>query len=81
MQKSWKMIETLANRYSSDSTHRDLPNKYQHDMVEMVFKYYCFLVLWTKVALALEVEKDSPEHSQRSSKPVLLSPNRDSIYA
>ena len=42
MQKGWKMTETLANGYSSESTQRELSNEYQHD------------VLWMKVALALE---------------------------
>ena len=26
VQKSWKMIETLAHGYSSESTHQELPN-------------------------------------------------------
>ena len=30
------------------------PIKYQHDRVYMVFKNLCLLVLWTKVASALE---------------------------
>ena len=54
MQKSLKITETLANGYSSKSTQRDLPNEYQHDRVSMVFKRFCILVHWTKVALALE---------------------------
>ena len=29
-------------------------NEYQHDRVKMVFKIVCFLVLWMKVASALE---------------------------
>ena len=33
MQKSEKMIETLANGYSSESTQRELSNEYQHDSV------------------------------------------------
>ena len=32
----------------------ELSNEYQHDMVYMVFKDLCILVLWTKVASALE---------------------------
>ena len=54
MQKTWKMIETLENGYSSESTQstqRELSNEYQHDRVQMVFKD---LVLWTKVASALK---------------------------
>ena len=31
MQKSWKMTETLAPGYSSDSTHWELSNECQHD--------------------------------------------------
>ena len=48
------MNETLANGYSSKSTQRELSNEYQHDRVYMVFKNLCALVLWTKVASALE---------------------------
>ena len=33
MQKSWKMIETLANGYSSESTQWELSNEYQLDRV------------------------------------------------
>ena len=54
MQKSWKMTETLANGYSSESTQRELLNEYQHDRVSMVFKDFSVLVLWTNVASALE---------------------------
>ena len=53
-QKSWKMTETLAYGYSSESTHRELSNEYQHDRVKMVFKNVCILVLWRKVASALK---------------------------
>ena len=31
--KTWKMTETLANGYSSESTHQELSNEYQHDRV------------------------------------------------
>ena len=48
------MTETLANGYSSESTQRGLSNEYQHDRVKMVFKNICILVLWAKVASALE---------------------------
>ena len=54
MQKSWKITETLANGYSSESTHQELSNEYQHDRVSMIFKKICFLMLWTKVASVLE---------------------------
>ena len=48
------MTETLANGYSSESTQRELSIKYQHDRVSMFFKDFCILVLWTKVASALD---------------------------
>ena len=48
------MTETLAQPYSSKSTQRELCNKYQHDRVWMVIKNPCILVLWMKVASALE---------------------------
>ena len=48
------MTKTLANGYSSESTHRELSNEYQHDRVSMVFKDFSVLVLWTIVASALE---------------------------
>ena len=53
-EKSWKITETLANGYSSESTQRELSNEYQHDRVWMVFKDFCILVLWTKVVSALK---------------------------
>ena len=49
MQKTLKMIETLANGYSYESTQRELSNEYQHDRVKMIFNNLCILVLWTKV--------------------------------
>ena len=33
MQTWWKIIETLANGYSFDSTQQELSNEYQHDRV------------------------------------------------
>ena len=54
MQKSWKMIETLANGYSSESAQQELSNEYQDDRVQIVFKNICVLVLWMKVPSALE---------------------------
>ena len=48
------MIGTLAHRCSSESTHWELSNEYQHNRVWMVFNNLCVLVLWTKVASALE---------------------------
>ena len=54
MQKTPKIIETLSNGYSSESTQRELSNEYQDDRVSMVFQESCILVLWTKVVSALE---------------------------
>ena len=48
------MTVTLANGYSSESTQRELSNEYQHDRDSMFFKKCCVLVLWMKVASALE---------------------------
>ena len=48
------MTETLANGYLSESTQRGLSNEFQYDRVQKLFKNRCILVLWTKVALALE---------------------------
>ena len=48
------MTETLAHRYSSESTQWELSYEYQHDRVYMVIKNRCILVLWMQVALALE---------------------------
>ena len=49
-----KINETMAHGYSSESTRWDLSNEYQHDRVQMFFKNLSILVLWTKVASALE---------------------------
>ena len=48
------MTETLEHEYSSQSTQRGLSNKYQRERVWMLSKNLSILVLWTKVALALE---------------------------
>ena len=40
--------------YSSESTHQELSNEYQHDRVSIVIKDFSILVLRTKVASALE---------------------------
>ena len=60
MQKTWKMTGNLANGYSSESILRELSNEYQHDSVQMVFQNVCVLVLWMKVASALEGLKGPP---------------------
>ena len=57
-QKSWNMTETMAYGCSSKSTQQELSNEYQHDKVKMVFKSICVLVLWTKVASALDGLKE-----------------------
>ena len=54
MQNTRKLNDTLAYGYSSESTQGELSNEYQNDRVKMVFKNLCVLVLWMKVALALE---------------------------
>ena len=49
------MIKILAHGYPSESTlSKRRPIKYQHEKVQMVLEKLCILVLWTKVALALE---------------------------
>ena len=48
------MAESLAHMYSLERTLQELSNEYQLDRVKMDFKNLCFLVLWTKVASALE---------------------------
>ena len=62
------MTETLANGYSSESVQRELSNECQHERVWMVYKNLCILVLWTKVASALEGLKESIEKSPSPSK-------------
>ena len=36
-----KMTETLAYRYSSESTQRELSNEHQHDRIYIVFENLC----------------------------------------
>ena len=69
------MTETLANGYSSESTQRELSDEYQHDRVVMIFKNLCILVLWTKVASALEglMTKRMPQKQKLSQDPPSLS--------
>ena len=33
MQKIWKITETLAHGYASESTQQELSNEYQHDRI------------------------------------------------
>ena len=49
-----KTLKPLANGYSSESAQKELSNEYQHDRVLMVLKNICILVIWAKVATALE---------------------------
>ena len=49
--KTPKIIETWSNGYSSKSTQPELSYEYQQDRVWMVFRN---LVIWRKVAVALE---------------------------
>ena len=44
MQKNWKLSETLAHGYSSESSQWELSNEYQHDRAWMVFKNICVLM-------------------------------------
>ena len=48
------MTETLPHGYPSESTQGELSNEYQHDMFKIFFTNLCVLVLWTKVASALD---------------------------
>ena len=54
MAKTGEVTETMANGYSSESTQRELSNKYQHDRVKIMSIIFCFLVHWTKVTSAAE---------------------------
>ena len=54
MQETCKMTKTLAHGYSSESTQQELSNEYQHDMVMMILKILCVIVLWKKGAAALK---------------------------
>ena len=56
-----RMTQTLVNGYSSDSTQQELSNENQHDRIQMVIHNFCILVLWTKVAWALEGWSDYVE--------------------
>ena len=52
MTQSWEMTETLAHRYSSDSTQWELSCEHPHDLVLMIFIIFSILVHWTKVISA-----------------------------
>ena len=53
-EKSWKITETLANGYLSESTYQELSDANQHGRVLKVFKKFCILVTLTKVASAFK---------------------------
>ena len=40
MQKPLKIVETLANGYSSDSTQRELSYEYPDDLVRMISNFF-----------------------------------------
>ena len=44
----------MANGYSSDSTQRGLSYEYPHDLVRMIFVFFCIFVHLTKVTSASE---------------------------
>ena len=58
-----KPLKPLANGYSSESAQQELSYEYQHDRVLMILKNLCILVLWAKVATALEGLKTQHEIS------------------
>ena len=64
----------MANGNSSESTQRELSNEYQHERVQMVFNFFCVIVLWMKVALALEglIQEIYTKHDQMSLSNVSL---------
>ena len=43
MQRTFKMFETLIHGYPSESSQLELPNEYQHDRVELVFKKHWWI--------------------------------------
>ena len=59
MHKSPKITETLAYGYSFKSTQQELSNEYQYDRVQMFFKNLNVLVVWMKLASALEALKQA----------------------
>ena len=72
------MTKTLANGYSSESSHRELSNEYQHDRVLSVFKSLSIVVLWMKVASALEglKENGNPHSSDLRTGVITTRPRR-----
>ena len=62
-QQKLKMIEILADGYSSENTQQELSNEYQHDRVSLVFRNLCVLDRWKKVASAFEGGKRNVKFS------------------
>ena len=54
MQKTLKMTETLANRYSYESAQRELSNGYQYDRVQMVFQIFLRSCALDESSLSIE---------------------------
>ena len=81
MQKSWKMTETLAHGFSSESTLWKLSNEYHHDRVQMVFKFPCPLdessssmglkgeKQWGTHTCLFKWPRKTPLHKNRASSP------------
>ena len=78
--KELKMTEPLANGYSFERTQRELSNEYQHVRVYMVFKNLGVLVIWTKVASALE-GLDSSEVVVLGCLIILTPTNKTNMYS
>ena len=69
----FKMSETLSHRYASDRTQWELTNEYQHGRDWIVFKNICVVLLWVKVASALDgLKKDQ---TQKQTYMNFLSPH------
>ena len=74
MQKSLKMIETLANGYSYESTQRELSNEYRHDRVKMIFKkslHSCALDKSILCIARVEYHDENTETFQRELFPFM----------
>ena len=65
MPKSWKMTETLAHGYSSESTQWELSNEYPHDRVQMTYKNLCVLVPSTGRVKHQHMDNKTFSHSLR----------------
>ena len=48
------LVKLASSSIRVKGTQWELSNEYQHDKVQRIFKNLCILVLWTKVASALE---------------------------